>query len=750
MNDTSFAGDLGGFSVQSHPLVTNEFLHGQPAVGDTIWQKADLVIHHSYASEGEGLWNRSENGLFGGALGGAIAPTLPTLPTSDRLIGQVTPSFPNDGLLSSIQPANLVTAQPWLSAPMRPTGTSHTLPVELAPAWQQVQTQLQQFLANPGFERAIATAFGSTLQPQQARQVIAQWIAGDALPNLEIVPAQALKAKGAFSASNYTIYLSQEWMAQSTTGAIAAVVLEELGHALDSQLNTIDASGDEGAIFAALVQGEAIAAVTLHTLKTEHDHATFTWQNQTFAVEQAALGEFTVGATGQVSIDYVFDGGSYQGQIAIFSLGGMQNLVPGSPEFIKEAARRALTNSTQGYVVISDGSEGAKLSGDLGERNFNRGSYAGPKTVAMTAGDTFGIMLVPDGTVQSVFDQPSADGKQRPLFSLDAANPNSATQFAQVANNLFAMEDLRRDRTSDNDFNDVMFKIEGATAQAAAVATLVPADQTWSNKPLMQSILAVANDTPLPTDPDSGTPPVNPPVDPPVNPPVNPGTPTNVLTSFTDTVVKFGTGENEGAIAALNGSRITIGTKTLYIGTQQVSSINQNPIIRLFDSANPQANWTRTDYEITGADGRGYGLVWTGTDLYAVFSVDGTQGSSSEDFRRASQSAQQAWLRSYGQGGGPKVSVIGRIDLNTGELLDAAYLSALLSNGNSNSLVVKNLSVNTAGNLVISADSFFAPRNPDGSRMQQVNTSLSSPFAYTIELQPDLKRVISTQAVGWA
>jgi hypothetical protein len=214
-------------------------------------------------------------------------------------------------------------------------------------------------------------------------------------------------------------------------------------------------------------------------------------------------------------------------------------------------------------------------------------------------------------------------------------------------------------------------------------------------------------------------------------------------------VAKFNAGNTEAQIAATGAARITLGTQTIYIGTNQVSGINQNPIVASFDSANPANNWIRTDYEVTGADGRGLGIAWDGNNLYGVFTVDGTQGSPSEDFRRAANDAQQAWLRSYGAGGGAKVSVLGRIDPTTGELLDAAYLSAVLSSGNSNTLTVEDLGVNANGNLVVSAQSFFSPRRPDGSALTQT-TPGSSPFAYTVEISPDLKRVINTAAPGWA
>ena len=44
----------------------------------------------------------------------------------------------------------------------------------------------------------------------------------------------------------------------------------------------------------------------------------------------------TVGATGKVSIDYLFDGGGYQGELAIFSLNGMEKFEPGYHDFMRE------------------------------------------------------------------------------------------------------------------------------------------------------------------------------------------------------------------------------------------------------------------------------------------------------------------------------------------------------------------------------------------------------------------------------
>src|SRR5919202_1412993 len=74
-------------------------------------------------------------------------------------------------------------------------------------------------------------------------------------------------------------------------------------------------------------------------------------------------GVFTVGATGKVSFDFLLDGGVYQGELAIFSLEGMDEFELGSEAFIQEASRRALSDSDAGHVVISDLTEGARFHG---------------------------------------------------------------------------------------------------------------------------------------------------------------------------------------------------------------------------------------------------------------------------------------------------------------------------------------------------------------------------------------------------
>jgi hypothetical protein len=87
---------------------------------------------------------------------------------------------------------------------------------------------------------------------------------------------------------------------------------------------------------------------------------------------------FKVGPTGKVDISYLFDGGFYEGEVGIFNLKGMSAFLNDHSAFVKEAARRALSNSSEGHVVISDFTEGAKLTGILGAepQNWNKGTGA--------------------------------------------------------------------------------------------------------------------------------------------------------------------------------------------------------------------------------------------------------------------------------------------------------------------------------------------------------------------------------------
>ncbi|TAD94917.1 MAG: DUF4114 domain-containing protein [Oscillatoriales cyanobacterium] len=225
-------------------------------------------------------------------------------------------------------------------------------------------------------------------------------------------------------------------------------------------------------------------------------------------------GTFLVDDQGKVKFDYVFDGGYFTGEVGIFSLAGMSAFIPGTPEFIAEASRRVLSNSTDGHIVISDSTEGAKFTGAMPfDGDWGSGEYQGIKTFSMLPGDTFAVMLVPNATIQSSF-QSSYSGnlfpENRPLFSIATANPNDTAHLLQIADitgtgNTFALEDMSS-ANSDRDYNDLIFKISGATGNAPLLDTVINPDREWRNTALGQQLLGEAN----PPNSDNNLPVVSP------------------------------------------------------------------------------------------------------------------------------------------------------------------------------------------------------------------------------------------------
>ena len=462
-----------------------------------------------------------------------------------------------------------------------------------------------------------------------------------------------------------------------------------------------------------------------------------------------AVGTFTADSSGKVSVDFRFERGGRTGELAIFSLEEMGGL--NQKEFVKEASRRALKGGNQGQIVIKDKTEAAQFSGSLlGERNFNRGKTAKTQTVRFSPRESFAVMLVPGGTVAD-----ARAGNQTPFFSIAEFNPKGQTQIAKASNNTFAMEEFRSDR-GKADFNDVIFRLKGAPSNAKPLGQLVNSRNDWRKTPLAKRFLKEPGFSP---DPDPKPPAPGPigPEDPPKpntpksNPPkTGSGGNDQVIRDISTAVAKFNGNSTQAQIIASGANSITIGSQTIYIGTEQVSSNNQNPILRSFDPKNPKNNWKRRDIETSGTDGRGYGLLWTVKSLYGVFSVDGTQNDGT-DFRKAASGAQLNWLKSYGFGGGARIGIIGQIDPSTGKLLKAAHLSAITSSGRTNTLNISDATVNGKGNLVIKAKSFFSPRQPDGSaKEQKPGNNADSPFDYTVELTSDLSRVVKTTAPGWS
>jgi hypothetical protein len=150
--------------------------------------------------------------------------------------------------------------------------------------------QLIDFANKNNFWQVFDTAFGTQYNRSLAEILRLQWEAGDfsQLPQIEVLDSSILGgANGAYASSKNRIYLSNTFVASASLAAISGVLLEEIGHFVDAKINQTDSAGDEGAIFAALVQGQNLDVETLRILKAEDDHSIITLNGQSTPVEQS-------------------------------------------------------------------------------------------------------------------------------------------------------------------------------------------------------------------------------------------------------------------------------------------------------------------------------------------------------------------------------------------------------------------------------------------------------------------------------
>ncbi len=160
-------------------------------------------------------------------------------------------------------------------------------------ATQQVYGLLTAFATDNEFENKVTLAFGEGFNIERLETLRQQWLVGDftAFPVIEVRSSAELNgANGAFAAVTNTIYLSAEYLEENEENleAIADVVLEEYGHFVDAEVNELDAAGDEGDIFSALVQGKTITENQLQLLKHEHDIDSLYLDKNIIEVEQQA------------------------------------------------------------------------------------------------------------------------------------------------------------------------------------------------------------------------------------------------------------------------------------------------------------------------------------------------------------------------------------------------------------------------------------------------------------------------------
>ncbi|WP_223300941.1 FG-GAP-like repeat-containing protein [Oscillatoria nigro-viridis] len=118
----------------------------------------------------------------------------------------------------------------------------------------------------------------------------------------------------------------------------------------------------------------------------------------------------------------------------------------------------------------------------------------------MTPGDTFAVMVIPNGTIQISYATQllwNLFPDRRPLFSVSPTNStNSGYQLALAdiigSGNTFAIEDEPVAQT-DRDYNDIIVSFIGATGSATPIGSVINPAREWRPTSLGQQIISYAN-----------------------------------------------------------------------------------------------------------------------------------------------------------------------------------------------------------------------------------------------------------------
>ena len=216
-----------------------------------------------------------------------------------------------------------------------------------------ISGQLGDFAKLDNFWDLFEIAFGKEYDQAAALKLRSQWQVGDfsQFPEIEVISSSILgDANGAYAGSTNKIYLSDAYVNGAATDALVNTLLEEYGHFVDAQINQVDSAGDEGAIFAALVQRESLSDEDLQLLRAEDDRTVIILDGQSVAIEQQNF-------TGTADNDNIV--GTNQDDV-IDGLGGDDTLVGGDGNDILNAGAGddALTGGTGSDTINGgDGSD---------------------------------------------------------------------------------------------------------------------------------------------------------------------------------------------------------------------------------------------------------------------------------------------------------------------------------------------------------------------------------------------------------
>ncbi|WP_040479777.1 hypothetical protein [Mariniradius saccharolyticus] len=183
---------------------------------------------------------------------------------------------------------------------------------------------------------------------------------------------------------------------------------------------------------------------------------------------------------------------------------------------------------------------------------------------------------------------------------------------------------------------------------------------------------------------------------------------------------------------------------TYLAGFDQVSSNNQDPFIHKKNSRG-ETLW-RLRYEETPVDGRAVLVAWNEGRLYAVMTVDGGSVTTNSITRHqvVPGAFEGVFQSGYGVGGGPRVSLVMEIDTETGKIKKGTFITARLTDGNTNALLVPQIGFSN-GRIVLRAVAAAWPPGAGTSYVRFPNISdadrIEDAFWLRYEMELDFSRI---------
>jgi hypothetical protein len=232
-----------------------------------------------------------------------------------------------------------------------------------------VYQQLTAFAGLESFWTNFDSIFGTEYNLAVAQSLRAQWQSGNfsQLPTIEVIDDEVLgNARGAYASSTNVIYLSDQFVETASSQQLEAVLIEEIGHFVDAQVNATDTAGDEGELFSAIVRGVSVSAAELSRIKTESDWATLSLNGNLVPVELSTADPNYPWITG----NYDTPGSAWDVKI----VGNLAYFDDGNSLQIIDISNPASPNFKGSYVFPDYTYGGVQIVGNLAYR-YGAGSY---------------------------------------------------------------------------------------------------------------------------------------------------------------------------------------------------------------------------------------------------------------------------------------------------------------------------------------------------------------------------------------